>query len=212
MNGHSNIIQLREIIKAVNDVDLYLIFDLMQTDLHNVIYKIQLTSIQMIFILYQLVKATKYVHSAGIIHRDLKPSNVLINDSCYIKVADFGLARNVKHSSLKIPVVTDYIATRWYRAPEILMNSKHYDYKVDIWSIGCIMAEMMIGKVLFAGTSTINQLQLIFEVIGLPTDRDLLSMKTNVTRQMLKKIVPNPRSRYESVFSTIEPEAKSLIL
>jgi mitogen-activated protein kinase 15 len=97
------------------------------------------------------------MHSADILHRDLKPSNLLINSECHVKVADFGLARSVAQAKEDSnPLLTDYVATRWYRAPEILLGSTRYTKGVDMWSLGCILAELLVGKPVFPGTSTLN--------------------------------------------------------
>mmetsp|Transcript_21560 Transcript_21560/g.18584 ORF Transcript_21560/g.18584 Transcript_21560/m.18584 type:complete len:107 (+) Transcript_21560:272-592(+) len=95
LNGHENIIRLRNIIRADNDKDLYLVFDFMETDLHHVIRANILQEIHKQYIVYQIIKSLKYMHSGDLIHRDLKPANVLINSECHVKVADFGLARSV---------------------------------------------------------------------------------------------------------------------
>ena len=108
------------------------------------------------------------MHSGQLIHRDLKPSNILINSNCLIKLADFGLARTVSHNEDDDSVKTEYVATRWYRAPEILLGSTKYDKAVDMWSIGCILGELILGKVVFPGKSTINQIEKILEISGQP--------------------------------------------
>ncbi|KAH1029925.1 hypothetical protein HUJ05_003072 [Dendroctonus ponderosae] len=101
------------------------------------------------FLVYQILRGLKYIHSAGIIHRDLKPSNIAVNEDCELKILDFGLARPTETE------MTGYVATRWYRAPEIMLNWMHYNQTVDIWSVGCIMAELLTGKTLFPGTDRI---------------------------------------------------------
>jgi len=97
------------------------------------------------------------MHSGQLLHRDLKPSNILLNSECLVKVADFGLARSVAaQEEGNNPVLTDYVATRWYRAPEILLGSTKYTKAVDMWSLGCILGELLAGKPVFPGTSTLN--------------------------------------------------------
>ena len=97
--------------------------------------------------LYQALRGLKYIHSAGVIHRDIKPSNLLLNSDCHVKVCDFGLCRSVAEASnVAAPVLTDYVATRWYRAPEILLGSTRYTKGVDMWAVGCILGEMLLGK------------------------------------------------------------------
>lgn len=124
LNGHENIVKLFNVIKAENDKDLYLVFEYMESDLHAVIRAGILEEIHKVYIIYQTLKALKYMHSAQIIHRDLKPSNILINSECLVKVADFGLARSIlQYDDESAPVMTEYVATRWYRAPEIVLGS-----------------------------------------------------------------------------------------
>mmetsp|Transcript_27265 Transcript_27265/g.12703 ORF Transcript_27265/g.12703 Transcript_27265/m.12703 type:complete len:148 (+) Transcript_27265:168-611(+) len=145
------------VIKAENDRDIYLVFDFMETDLHAVIRANILEEIHKQYIVYQVLKAIKFMHTGKLLHRDLKPSNILLNSECLVKIADFGLARSlsVKEGGSN-PVLTDYVATRWYRAPEILLGSTKYTYGVDMWSLGCILGEMLVGKPIFPGTSTLN--------------------------------------------------------
>jgi len=112
----------------------------------------------------QLQRGLKYVHSAGVVHRDLKPSNILVNENCDLKICDFGLAR------IQDPQMTGYVSTRYYRAPEIMLTWQKYDVEVDIWSAGCIFAEMLEGKPLFPGKDHVNQFSIITELLGTPPD------------------------------------------
>ncbi len=155
-SDHPNIVKLLNVHRADNNHDLYLVFEFMNTDLHHVIRKGGiLKDVHRRFIMYQLLNATQYLHSGGVIHRDQKPSNVLLDCDCNCKIADFGLARSLvtvapKESSGAgaLPprggkakagndtvCLTDYVATRWYRAPEILMGEKNYTKGVDLWSL-----------------------------------------------------------------------------
>jgi mitogen-activated protein kinase 15 len=153
---------LLNVIKAENNKDIYLVFDYMEIDLHHVNRSNILQDIHKVYIIYQIVKCLKYLHSAEIVHRDLKPANILIDAECNVKVADFGLARSIQaYDDESAPVMTDYVATRWYRAPEIVLGSCQYSKAVDIWSVGCILGELILGKAIFPGKSTINQVELI---------------------------------------------------
>ena len=167
MNGHEHIIRLTNVLKADNDRDIYLVFEYMETDLHAAIRANILQEIHKQYILWQSLKALKYMHSAELLHRDMKPSNLLLNSECQVKIADFGLARSLEHQ--EDAHMTEYVATRWYRAPEILLGSVHYTYGVDMWSIGCILGELIGGKPMFPGTSTLNQLERVMEISGRPT-------------------------------------------
>lgn len=131
-----------------------------ETDLHAVIRANILEEIHKKYIIYQLVKALKFMHSADLLHRDIKPSNLLLNSDCHVKLCDFGLCRNIAETAGPQPHLTDYVATRWYRAPEILLGSPRYTKGVDIWAVGCILGEMLSGRPTFPGTSTMNQVYL----------------------------------------------------
>ncbi len=184
LNGHENIIRLLNVIKAENNMDLYLIFEYMEADLYNVIKANILQDIHKKFITYQVLKALKFIHSADIVHRDLKPSNIFINSDCSIKLGDFGLARTLLSSKNGFEhIVTDYVATRWYRAPEMLLGSPNYTKSVDMWSVGCILIESITRKALFQGKSTKNQIQLVFEVIGLPSKEEFMYLKKKYSFQ-----------------------------
>ena len=122
--------------------------------MHRVIRTQDLSDDHAQYFIYQTLRALKALHSADVIHRDLKPSNLLLNANCDLKVCDFGLARSVKTaepSGTETGFMTEYVATRWYRAPEIMLTWQKYDVAVDIWSAGCIFAEMLEGKPLFPG-------------------------------------------------------------
>ena len=103
--------------------------------------------------MYQLLRGMLYIHSSNIIHRDLKPSNLLLNKSCDLKICDFGLARGYEENN---STLTEYVVTRFYRAPEIMLSSHGYTNAVDIWSLGCTFAELMTYKVLFPGKNYIQ--------------------------------------------------------
>ena len=190
-NHHSNIINLLRIYISSNEKDVYLIFEYMETDLHAVLIARVLDENQRKFIFYQILKTLKYIHSANVIHRDIKPSNIFINRDCKIKIGDFGLARTVRaddSSNSMEPIMTDNIATRWYRPPEILLASKNYNKMADIWSVGCVLAEMVTSKVLFPGSSSLNQIERILEFTGLPNKQEEL---TNMNSEIFDVFLNN---------------------
>lgn len=145
----------------------------MEADLHNVIAEGILKEIHIRFIIYQTAKALKYLHSGSIIHRDLKPSNILVNSNCVIKLCDFGLVRSLITAEENTPILTEGVATRWYRAPEVLLGSKSYSTPADIWSFGCIIFEILAQKPLFPGSSTSDQIDKILSFSGFPSDEDI---------------------------------------
>ena len=190
---HENIVQLQNVLKADNDRDIYLVFEYMETDLHATIRANILEEIHKQYIIYQSFKALMYMHSAKLVHRDMKPANLLLNSECLMKVADFGLARSLidgigDDGSAKPPEMTDYVATRWYRAPEILAGSREYGCPVDMWSLGCIFGEMLGGKPVFAGSSTLNQFEKIVEVLGMPNDEAVDDLKSVFIKTMLESL------------------------
>uniref|UniRef100_A0A8C9ZDV6 mitogen-activated protein kinase n=1 Tax=Sander lucioperca TaxID=283035 RepID=A0A8C9ZDV6_SANLU len=150
---HENVIGLLDVFTPATSLeefnDVYLVTHLMGADLNNIVKCQKLTDDHVQFLIYQILRGLKYIHSADIIHRDLKPSNLAVNEDCELKILDFGLARHTDDE------MTGYVATRWYRAPEIMLNWMHYNMTVDIWSVGCIMAELLTGQTLFPGTDRI---------------------------------------------------------
>uniref|UniRef100_A0A8D3CFF3 mitogen-activated protein kinase n=1 Tax=Scophthalmus maximus TaxID=52904 RepID=A0A8D3CFF3_SCOMX len=141
---HENVIGLLDVFTAEISLDrlrdFYLVMPFMGTDLGKLMKLERLSEDRVQFLVYQMMRGLKYIHSAGIIHRDLKPGNLAINPDCELKILDFGLARQADAE------MTGYVVTRWYRAPEVILNWMHYTQTVDIWSAGCIMAEMLLGK------------------------------------------------------------------
>jgi mitogen-activated protein kinase 15 len=211
LHGHENIIKILNVLKADNDRDIYIVTDFMESDLHAVIKAKLLEEVHKQYIVYQVLKALKYMHSAELIHRDIKPSNILLNADCAVKLCDFGLARSVASTltgSLTNPVMTDYVATRWYRAPEILFGSPSYTKGVDVWAIGCILGEMIIGKPVFPGTSTLDQLEKVIAVTGPPSRDDIESMESQYAQTMIDSISTTTNRRLLSdIFSSASPEA-----
>ncbi|XP_046497784.1 mitogen-activated protein kinase 15 isoform X7 [Equus quagga] len=188
---HPNIIRLLDVIRAENDRDIYLVLESMDTDLNAVICKGGLLKdVHKRYIFYQLLRATKFIHSGHVIHRDQKPSNVLLDSSCLVKLCDFGLARSLSGlpEGPEGQALTEYVATRWYRAPEVLLSASRYTPGVDMWSLGCILGEMLRGKPLFPGTSTLHQLELILETIPPPSKEDLLALGSSYSASVLTRL------------------------
>ncbi|VDD92600.1 unnamed protein product [Enterobius vermicularis] len=166
---HPNIVALEEVI--MQEEKLYLIFEFLSMDLKKFIDTIPKDTMMDPYLqksyLYQILQAMCFCHQRRILHRDLKPQNLLVDSNGIIKLADFGLARAI---GIPVRVYTHEIVTLWYRAPEILLGSQRYSMSVDIWSIGCIFAEMALKKPLFQGDSEIDELFRIFRVLSTPTE------------------------------------------
>eukprot|EP00118_Oscarella_pearsei_P014351 m.122508 g.122508 ORF g.122508 m.122508 type:complete len:542 (+) comp37788_c1_seq3:94-1719(+) len=215
---HENIVKLLNVVKADNDKDIYLVFEFMDTDLHAVIKGNILKAVHKQYTMYQLIRSIHFIHSGNVVHRDLKPSNILLNSDCLLKVADFGLARSVSRSHYSShcieetnPAMTDYVATRWYRAPEILLGSHRYTKGVDMWSVGCILGELLLGKPLFAGTSSFSQINLIMEALPPPSREDIESMKAPYAQQTLGQIRHRGRRSLQDICSSASPDALDLL-
>ncbi|KFP57592.1 Mitogen-activated protein kinase 1, partial [Cathartes aura] len=158
---HENIIGINDIIRAptIEQMkDVYIVQDLMETDLYKLLKTQHLSNDHICYFLYQILRGLKYIHSANVLHRDLKPSNLLLNTTCDLKICDFGLARVADPDHDHTGFLTEYVATRWYRAPEIMLNSKGYTKSIDIWSVGCILAEMLSNRPIFPGKHYLDQL------------------------------------------------------
>lgn len=209
---HPNIIKLLNVHRALNDRDIYLVFESMSADLHTAIRAGILTSVHQQYVMYQLLATIKYLHSASILHRDLKPSNVLLDHDCFVKLADFGLARSILSVEQELrPVLTDYIATRWYRPPEILLGCTLYTKGVDIWALGCILGELLLGSVLFPGRSTAHQLELILEVTGEPTQEEIAATNSPFVETMLRGIRRVEKRSLSKIIPQASPEAIDLL-
>jgi mitogen-activated protein kinase 1/3 len=213
---HPNIIKLVDIIDPVSVDDfnsIYLVLDYMQSDLHRIIQsKNVLSDAHVSFIVYQILCGLKHMHTAGIYHRDLKPSNVLIDRDCNVKICDFGLARGVNAEQAEQADLTEYVVTRWYRAPEVVLDVSKYSDKVDMWSVGCILAEMYYRKPLFKGEDYLDQLMRIFTVIGRPSKSDLKEcIKSERGYKFIDNMVDYPAQDWRDIIPHASDEAIDLI-
>ncbi|CAF4402385.1 unnamed protein product [Rotaria sp. Silwood2] len=210
---HENIINIIEILKPTSleqMKDIYLIETLMDTDLSQLITNQNgskiLSDDHILYFTYQLLRGVKYIHSANVLHRDLKPSNLLLNRSCDLKICDFGLARTVDDKARDDGLLTEYVATRWYRAPEIMVSQRCYHKSIDLWSCGCILGEMLLGKPLFPGRHYVDQLNHIFSIIGSPTKDDL----TSILDPKACSYISRMPFKAKRIFSDLFPRGSSL--
>uniref|UniRef100_A0A8C6TDX1 mitogen-activated protein kinase n=1 Tax=Neogobius melanostomus TaxID=47308 RepID=A0A8C6TDX1_9GOBI len=183
----------------------YLVMPFMGTDLGKLMKMERLTEDRVQFLVYQMLRGLKYIHSAGIIHRDLKPGNLAINPDCELKILDFGLARQTDAE------MTGYVVTRWYRAPEVILNWMHYTQTVDIWSAGCIMAEMLLGKPLFKGNDHLDQLREIMKITGTPTPEFVMKLQSQDARSYLRSLPKVPKKDLHAILSKASPKAVNVL-
>ncbi|CAN6463797.1 unnamed protein product [Victoria cruziana] len=180
----------------------------MDTDLHQVIRSDQpLTDDHCQYFIYQLLRGLKYVHSANVLHRDLKPSNLLLNSNCDLKIGDFGLARTTSEADF----MTEYVVTRWYRAPELLLNCSEYTAAIDIWSVGCILGEIITRRPLFPGKDYVQQLRLITELIGSPDESSLGFLRNDNARRYIRQLPQYPKQKFSEKFPNMTPGAVDLL-
>lgn len=212
--AHENVLSLMDLIPPPSYADfrdVYMTIDLMEMDLHRIIYsKEVLLDDHIRYFTYQMLSGLSHMHKAGVLHRDLKPSNLLINSDCLLKICDLGLARSKEADDVGM---TEYVVTRWYRAPELLLGSA-YGEGVDLWAAGCIFAEMLGRKPLFPGETYVHQLQLIMNVLGVPEEH---SFKENPLanklkgRQLLSRTQAVAGIDVSTMFPNANPEALDLL-
>ena len=164
---HKNIVKLLSTFH--NERYLVMVLEYCRYDMGRMLKQSKLSNIEIVSFSYQLLSAVSEIHAHSIIHRDIKPQNLLVNDKGVLKLCDFGLSRlmNVPCEQLSVDVVT-----QWYRAPEILLKCKNYEFASDIWSVGCVIAEMMSCHPLFPFSEDQPQLARIFGLLGKPTDEE----------------------------------------
>uniref|UniRef100_A0A673N4F4 mitogen-activated protein kinase n=1 Tax=Sinocyclocheilus rhinocerous TaxID=307959 RepID=A0A673N4F4_9TELE len=190
---HENVIGLLDVFTPATSLeefnDVYLVTHLMGADLNNIVKCQKLTDDHVQFLIYQILRGLKYIHSADIIHRDLKPSNLAVNEDCELKILDFGLARHTDDE------MTGYVATRWYRAPEIMLNWMHYN-----------MTENCFSKL-----DDIDQLKLIMLLVGTPGPELLMKISSESARTYINSLPQMPKRNFADVFIGANPQAVDLL-
>ncbi|XP_071372020.1 mitogen-activated protein kinase 13 isoform X2 [Centroberyx affinis] len=194
---HENVIGLLDVFTPASGLDdfqdFYLVMPYMFTDLSKVRGHLSEDRVQ--FLVYQML--------CGL--RDLKPGNLAVNQDCELKILDFGLARSADAE------MTGYVVTRWYRAPEVILNWMHYTQTVDIWSVGCIMAEMINGKTLFKGKDYMDQLTQIMKVTGIPGAEFVQKLDSPEARSYVKSLPRFPRKDFSTLFPRASVQAIDLL-
>ena len=177
---------------------------LFDTDLHRVIQsKQKLSPAHVAHFMRQILSGIDFIHRAGVLHRDLKPGNLLVNRDCHLVLADFGLAR-VKESRDNRPM-THHVVTRWYRPPELILNPDGmYGTAVDVWSVGCIFAELLGRKPLFPGKDQVHQLQLIFQTLGSPEKSQMGHIRNSDGRRFLRSLPYYAAKNFRDVYPNVK--------
>mmetsp|Transcript_22984 Transcript_22984/g.20876 ORF Transcript_22984/g.20876 Transcript_22984/m.20876 type:complete len:628 (+) Transcript_22984:115-1998(+) len=217
LGPHPNIITLYGLSINEEKSELYMMMELMDCDLHRVIQSKQTLTVKhhKCFI-KQIIEGIKAMHEVGVFHRDLKPGNILVSKDCQVRITDFGLARfmdeSTRQGTNKLNPMTEYVVTRWYRAPELLLSpTSPYDEAIDMWSIGCILAELMRRKPLFPGKSHTDQVRMIFEVMGFYSEEDLGFTVSSEAIQFLEKRCTYRKQPLSTVVSDSTIEAIDLL-
>ncbi|XP_020826849.1 MAPK/MAK/MRK overlapping kinase isoform X1 [Phascolarctos cinereus] len=206
LNPHPNILTLHEVVFDRKTGSLALICELMDMNIYELIRgrRCPLPEQKIMNYMYQLCKSLDHMHRNGIFHRDVKPENILIKQDL-LKLGDFGSCRSVYS---KQPY-TEYISTRWYRAPECLLTDGYYSYKMDMWSAGCVFYEVMSLQPLFPGANELDQISRIHDIIGTPPQKTLNKFK--LSRAMSFDFPFKKGSGISLMTSTLSPQCLSLI-
>lgn len=164
--------------------------------------------------IYQTLCGLRYIHSASVLHRDLKPGNLLVNADCELKICDFGLARGFETDQPGGQAggfMTEYVATRWYRAPEIMLSFQNYTTAIDIWSVGCILAELLGGKPIFRGRDYVDQLNQILHYLGTPSEETLRRVGSPRAQDYIRSLPYKPRIPFKTLYPAANPMALDLL-
>jgi len=206
LSPHPNIITLLEVLYDQPSGRLALVFELMDMNIYELIRERRhyLPENRVKNFIYQLARSMDHMHRNGIFHRDMKPENILIRDD-QLKLADFGSCRGIYSQQ----PFTEYISTRWYRAPECLLTDGYYSYKMDIWGLGCVFFEVLSLFPLFPGTNELDQVQKIHQIMGTPTPELLKNFKKS--SHMDFNFEPQKGEGIDKNLAHVSQECRSLI-
>ena len=213
-SGCENIIKLLDVVvpgDRFSYQDMYFVQEMMDTDLYRVVRTQALSHDHAQYFTYQILRGLKPIHAAGVLHRDIKPSNLLVNANCDLKICDFGLARSMARHTRRDLQLTEYVATRWYRAPEIMLSSRSYTKAVDIWSVGCTLFEMLTGEPLFPGKDHVHQFSIITELLGTPPEEVINTICSENTLRFVQSLPKRERVPFTQRFPHTDPEALDLL-
>ncbi|KAF7870537.1 hypothetical protein EAF04_004281 [Stromatinia cepivora] len=213
--GHRNITCLydMDIPRPDNFNETYLYEELMECDLAAIVRSGQpLTDAHFQSFIYQILCGLKYIHSANVLHRDLKPGNLLVNADCELKICDFGLARGFSvDPEENAGYMTEYVATRWYRAPEIMLSFQSYTKAIDVWSVGCILAELLGGRPFFKGRDYVDQLNQILHILGTPNEETLSRIGSPRAQEYVRNLPYMAKRPFPTLFPNANPDALDLL-
>ena len=194
--------------------EIYLVSEFMDTDLHSVIQSAQVLSDKYLqYFTFQMLKGLKYMHDCNVLHRDMKPTNILVKKNCDLKICDLGLARVDKGITKDDTSVfmTEHVVTRWYRAPEVILSWGRYTKAIDIWSAGCILAELIGRTPLFPGKNYIHQLEMITDVLGKPTDDEINMFENEKARKFMRSLPNKKKVSFSALFPSASDAAVDLL-
>lgn len=222
LGAHDNVISMFDVFCNERDDELYIVMELLDSDLHRIIQSPQpLTDAHHRYFMYQLVRGVGYLHKHNIIHRDLKPGNLLVTRNCELRITDFGLAREKPESEANVEgeegdgelhPMTQHVVTRWYRPPELMLTPDGlYTDAVDMWSVGCILGELLGRQPLFPGKNFVHQLQLIFGVIGAPPDAETRRVRNRQARKFLESVRTKQKIPFTKVYTSAPSAAHELL-
>lgn len=214
MQSHPNVVQLKHYFYTTSDKDevyLNLVLEFVPDTVYRISKHYFKAGQRMPLLLvklytYQLCRSLAYIHSMGVCHRDIKPQNLLVNTQTHqLKLCDFGSAKMLVRGEPNI----SYICSRYYRAPELIFGATDYTTAIDIWSVGCVMGEMLLGQPLFPGESGVDQLVEIIKVLGTPSRQEIHAMNPNYTEFKFPQIKAHP---WTKVFNKkMQPDALDLV-
>ncbi len=231
LRGHANVVGILDLFQGQpmhrRFKDVYMVTSLYESDLYKIIVSQQaLSAAHARYFMYQILRGLKWIHSANIIHRDLKPANLLINSDCGLAICDFGLARGIQslNDSMRTAAsvqqmadaaasvqLTHYVVTRWYRAPELLAENANYGKAIDMWSVGCILGEILGRRVLFRGRDYLDQLMCVLKTIGTPDESEMYFVSKQECRQAIRSMGRRTATPWKRLFPNAEPSALDLL-
>ncbi|KAL0476896.1 mitogen-activated protein kinase [Acrasis kona] len=193
--NHPNVIGLRDIIlpEDTSFEDIYIVMECMAGDLRVVLNnkRKNIDNYHCRHFVHKVIQGLSYLHSANVLHRDVKPSNILLDATCNVKICDMGMAREVDPTGTRLS--TNYVQSRYYRAPELLLDYPKITTASDMWAVGCVFAEILLRRPLFVGTSPVNQIEQIVALLGTPDKSDIFGVKEGV--EYITKMIPYTKGR-----------------